>query len=95
MKKIIGIFVVGLTFASCSITSPVTATNNRIGDKVGISKTTCVFWGGGLSSGLVLNSNYGVQEAAKKGGITTIATVDRKVTNFLFFSKLELIVTGE
>lgn len=93
--KIIAGLVVGLAMASCATVSPVTATNNPIGDKVGKSETTCVFYIGGLSSGLVMNKNYGVVEAAKKGGITKIATVDLEVKNYVFFTKNTLIVTGE
>lgn len=95
MKKLLLSGIAAATLASCSMTSPVTATNNPIGSKEGKSETTCIFYGGGLSSGIVLNKSYGIAEAAKKGKITKIATVDLKVQNFLIFSKNTLIVTGE
>lgn len=95
MKKIIASLIVCAAFASCTTISPITATNNAIGDKVGKSESVCVFYFGGISSGIVLNKEYGIQEAAKKGGLTSIATVDLKVTNYVFFSKTTLIVTGE
>ncbi|MDA7803121.1 TRL-like family protein [Crocinitomix sp.] len=95
MKKLISAFIIGLVAVSCSTVMPITATNNEIGDKVGESSTSCIFGVGGISSGLVTNKNYGVQEAAKNGGLTTIATVDLKVQNFLFFTKNTLIVTGK
>ena len=94
-----------LSLASCTSISPITATENPIGDKVGKSKTSCLFPLGPLynagegfnvvSSGICFNGKYGVLEAAKKGGINKIATVDLKQSNFLFFSTYELIVTGE
>lgn len=95
MKKIILSGIAVATLASCSMTTPVTATNNPIGNKTGKSETTCVFYAGGLSSGIVTNKNYGIAEAAKKGKITKIATVDLKVKNYIFFTKNTLIVTGE
>jgi hypothetical protein len=43
----------------------------------------------------VLNKNYGVNEAVKKGKITSLATVDIKITNYVIFTKAEILVTGE
>ena len=82
---------------SCTTVLPVTATNNAIGDKVGRSSTTILFGfasGQNLGTGIVLNKNYGVIEAAKKGGLSEVATVDIKVTNYILFEKAEIIVTG-
>ena len=98
MKKIFTIIAATGLLASCSLTVPVTATNNRIGSKVGVAEATCLFAspaGGSLSSGLVLGGPFTIADAAKKGGITKIATVDLKVQNFLLFTKNSLIVTGE
>lgn len=98
MKKFFAIAVLGLTFASCSVTYPYTATNNPIGSKTGTSETVMLFGvasGTTLSSGLVFNSNYGVIEAARNGGLNKVATVDVKVTNYYIFQKAEIIVTGE
>jgi len=92
------IAVATLLLASCTMTRPYTATNNPIGSKVGVSKTSCLFggsFGNTLSSGIVSNKNFGVIEAAKNGGIDKIATVDVKTKNLLFFQKVEIIVTGE
>lgn len=96
--KIILLAVVGLLLASCSTIVPYTATNNPIGDKVGKSRTTLIFGSAGsgnLESGISTNKKFGVIEAAKKGNIDRVATVDIKVTNFVIFSKVEIIVTGE
>lgn len=100
MKKyILGSLVIGL-MASCTVTRPYAVTNNPIGSKRGISKTTTIFGnsaGNQLAYGtFVTNKNFGVIEAAKEGKIDKVATVDVKTTNYLFFfQKVEVIVTGE
>jgi uncharacterized protein YjdB len=89
--------------SSCSVTMPYAVTNNTIGDKVGKSETTIIF-GTAIASGssktlglgvMVTNKNYGIVEAIKDGDISSVATVDLKVTNFLLWQKVEVIVTGE
>lgn len=108
MKKTLlnslGALEIALAFSSCSVTNPLTATNNPIGDKVGTSKNSCLFgantYGAGpglaTSYGICFNTkDYGIYEAAKAGGISKVATVDLKTTNYLFFTKFELIVTGK
>lgn len=97
-SKLLAIAVITVVLTSCSTIIPVTATNNPIGDSVGKSKTTLVFGvasRGNLETGLSTNKKFGVIEAAQKGNIDRIATVDLKITNFGFFQKVELIVTGE
>lgn len=99
MKKyILSALIVGL-MASCTMTRPYTATNNSLGEKTGISKTNIIFGssaGDNLGAGLIItNKKFGVIEAAKKGGISTIGAVDVKTTNYLFFTKVEIIVSGE
>lgn len=94
---ILGVFATAM-LASCSVTVPYAATNNPIGSKKGSSKTTILFGGAdrtNLGYGLVLNKDYGVIDAARKGKIENLATVDLKVTSFGFFVKAEIIVTGE
>ena len=100
MSKSIYLAVAGaaLVLASCSTTVPYAATNNPIGSSVGKSKTTLILGGAGsgnLEAGISTNKNFGVIEAAKKGNIERLATVDVKTTNFIFFQKVEIIVTGE
>ena len=96
-----------IALCSCSITMPVTVTNNAIGSKVGVAKNNCLgqlpattaamgqdFFP--VSGGLCFNDkNYSLADAAKNGGISKIATVDLKETNYLIYFKYELIVTGE
>lgn len=101
MKKIKNIALIGLLsvfMASCSITYPYTAANNSIGGKKGVSETVILFGAAGygnLGVGLVLNKDYGVIDAVKNGGINKVATVDIKVTNYVFFQKAKIIVHGE
>lgn len=77
--------------SSCAITTPVTATSNPVGSKVGTAKSMSILGffpdGGDLS----------IQTAAKQGGIKKISTVDFKQSMvFLYFVKsYETIVTGE
>ena len=98
MKNIIAILGIGVLLTSCQITKPYAVTNNAIGSKRGTSKTAMIFgrpYANSLSSGFVLNPNYGVLEAAKNGNINKIATVDLKYKNYLLFGEAEIIVTGE
>jgi len=99
MKKyLLSGLIIGL-MASCTITRPYTATNNSLGTKKGISKTNIILGtssGDNLAAGLIVtNKNFGVIEAAKKGGINKIGAVDVKTTNYIFFTKVEVIVSGE
>ena len=97
-SKLLAIAVITLVLTSCSTIIPYTATNNPIGSQVGKSKTTLIFGmasSSNLETGISTNKKFGVIEAAKKGNIDRIATVDLKVTNFYSFQKVEIIVTGE
>ncbi|MBO4628507.1 MAG: hypothetical protein J5687_01015 [Treponema sp.] len=91
MKKL-GLAIVAslFLFASCSSIGPVCATGNKLGSKVGESTATFLF--GVLPMG---ESDAGIQAAARKGGITTISTVDMKTTIGIFTVKYTTIVTGE
>ena len=87
-----GLLLLGLS--SCTVTMPLTATSNPIGNKVGISKATGYFGPAGM--GLYFNQDYSIQTAAKNGGISKISTVDVRVTNTLgLIYTYETIVTGE
>ena len=92
---------VAMLAASCSVTHPYQVTNNPIGAKKGKSSTTVIL-GLGIntpirysSSGIRFNKNYGIIEAAKKGKITRIGSVDLQYTSYFFYGKFTLIVTGE
>ncbi|MEX0965905.1 MAG: TRL domain-containing protein [Bacteroidia bacterium] len=106
---ILGLMIAGFT-SSCSTTLPLQATNNSIASKTGVSSNTCLLStryynpaSGGtmpsslrmISNGLCFNGNYGIREAAEDAGISQVATVDLKVTNYVLWLKWELVVTGE
>ena len=74
---------------SCSITTPVAATSNAIGSKVGVSKGTCYF-------NICREVDASILTAAKNGNITKVSTVDYRTKNILGIVKVhECIVTGE
>ena len=76
--------------SSCSLTLPVVATANPVGQKVGTAKAT------GFLYSLFFNQDASIKTAAKNGGITKISTVDIKQTNVLgIIVGFETIVTGE
>ncbi len=101
MKKLIVACAAGVVLTSCAVTMPYAVTNNPVNGKKGVSKTNLIFgttgaWGGSIQQGLYsTNKKFGVIEAAKKGKIETIGSVDIKSTNYIFFTKVEVIVTGE
>ena len=99
--------VVASIMVSCSTTYPIAITNNTMGGKVGVAKNNCLSYAPmvpmpgqsefiPVSGGMCFNDRkYGIAEAAMNGGITKVATVDMKVTNYVIYYKYELIVTGE
>jgi hypothetical protein len=104
--KITLITLVVACLTSCSVTLPLHLTNNTIGSKVGKSTTGSIFNASGgaiapvngyapMYHGLMFNKDFSIADAAKKGGISKIATVDIRVDWYVFFTKKTYIVTGE
>lgn len=94
MMKKIATFVIMVALAagmsSCSLTVPVAATSNPVGNKVGTAKAT------GFLGILFFDQDASIRSAAKNGGITRISTVDIKQGNILnLIVTYETIVTGE
>lgn len=93
MKTKILSLVVAVAFvimaASCTSVAPLTATSNPVGAKVGEATAKFVF-GFPLKGG-----DYGIQLAAKNGGISKISTVDVKTKNLFVMVVRTTIVTGE
>lgn len=85
------LFAAACMLCSCSITTPVAATSNPIGSKVGTAKSTQII--GFFPDG----GDMSIKKAAKNGGITKVSTVDFKQSMvFLYFiMSYETIVTGE
>ena len=91
MKKLILALVASLILlASCSTITPVCATSNPVGSKVGEATASYLF--GYLPLG---DCDMSIQTAAKKGGITRISTVDSKVSPGIFITRITTIVTCE
>ncbi len=94
MKKIASVFIASVLLAltSCSsVTSPLAATGNPVGSKVGEAKVSLLF--GTIS--LKKNQDGGIAAAARNGGITRISTVDVKTRNWIIGVTRTTIVTGE
>ena len=89
--KMLAMMIAMVAFmSSCSLTMPVTATSNPVGQKVGTAKAT------GFLGVLFFNADASIQTAAKNGGITEISTVDIKHTSILnIVVTYETIVTGK
>lgn len=108
LKQLLIVSLGIILFSSCAVTVPFAVTNNTVGKKTGVSTTLCFFTGMGaggtrimahtgnlMYQGIMSNSNFGIVEAAKKGKIDKIGSVDLKTTAYVFFVKREFIVTGE
>lgn len=97
MKKLfcsaVALFTIA-SFTSCGAfyvneTSPVAATSNPVGKKVGTSQSTNVL-------GIVFTGDGGINKAVKDGGIKKISHVDQNTTSVLgVFSTYKTIVYGE
>ena len=98
MKKLttlIAAAALTLGLAACTSVSPVNATANAVGSKVGEAETMTLF--GALTiKPKFLYKDYSIQTAAKNGGISRISTVDVLNKNILgIVSWTTTIVTGE
>lgn len=73
---------------SDGVKSPIAATSNEIGTKVGTATAQSIL---GISYG-----DASIQKAAQNGSITKVATVDYKVTNILgLYVEATTVVKGE
>ncbi len=91
MKKFIGCIFIAVTLlaAGCSTYHPVSATSNPLGNKTGESSRLYIF-------GIIPTGDENtISEAAQKGKITKISTVDFKWTWYVFAVKHTTIVTGD
>jgi hypothetical protein len=93
MKKIIlGVLVLSvllLTAACTSVTVPVGITDNPVGSKTGEATASYLF------GYIPLSSDTGYSTAAANGGISKIATVEKRTESNPFITKITTIVTGE
>jgi hypothetical protein len=96
MKKIILLMFLGImlmALAGCTTVTPLAATSNPLGAKVG--QASIFYLGGWLP--LPFSGDRGIAKAARNGGITLISTVDTKtvIWPFGFGVTYTTIVTGE
>lgn len=90
IKMLAAVLAVSFGLSSCSITTPVCATSNQVGSKVGEAS------GNGYLGVLVFGVDASIRTAAKNGGISKISTVDFKTTNMLgLIQTYTCIVSGE
>ncbi len=97
MKKLttlIAAAALTLGLAACTSISPVNATANPVGSKVGEAETMSLFTVLTIKP-KVFYKDYSIQTAAKNGGISRISTVDVKVKSLGPVSWTTTIVTGE
>jgi nitrous oxide reductase accessory protein NosL len=90
MKKLVLaiLVLVVLMLAACSsITVPVAITDNPVGSKTGESTATQI-------GPILLSGDVSYSTAAANGGVTKIATVERRIETTLFVHKITTIVTG-
>jgi len=90
MTKVVALLAVTSILGACSLTLPVAATSNPVGNKVGMAKAT------GFLGMFFFDADASIKTAAKNGGITKISTVDIKSSSLLgIIVSFETIVTGE
>ncbi|MDA8409817.1 MAG: hypothetical protein M0001_05425 [Treponema sp.] len=92
MKRMFTVVALSLALFSlmgCAFTRPLAVTSNPIGRKVGESSITLLF------NFIPLSNDAGIYAAARKGGITTISTVDVRETWWLFGTTTTTVITGD
>ena len=77
-----------LLLASCASTYPLAGATGKVGSKVGTASVTRILF-------FPPSGDAGIVAAAKKGGISTVGTIDQKEELGLFVTTLTTIVTGE
>lgn len=74
--------------ASCSVSMPMIVTDNA-GEKIGSAEYSVI-----LGFIRPMNADISIVKAAKKGGITNVATVDYVIVSGLFKVTYKTVVTG-
>lgn len=90
MKKVLLIGACLLSLVSCStVTTPIAATSNPVGNKKGEASYKTCFWGMFGRKG----ANVGIDKAAKDAGITKISHVDYTVKRCGFMGSRTMYTT--
>lgn len=89
MKKIFFAIVSCVVLASCgtSVTVPLAATSNPVGNKCGEASYKYTIFGGKR------NADIGIEKAAKNAGITKISHVDQNVKKYGFIIRKTKVTT--
>lgn len=92
MKKVRTILALGAIalMTSCSISGPLLVTDNKALGKRG--EASYQVWLGFIKP---MTADGSIMTAAKNGGITKVATVDKKITGGFFKTTYTTVVTGE
>ncbi|MCU0847005.1 MAG: TRL-like family protein [Spirochaetes bacterium] len=96
MKKLLVslslVLAVAIFAAGCKLTTPLIATSNPVGNKIGEAKGMWI-----LTPQLIipLVTDIGVYRAAKNGNISKISTVDWEFDNYIVFGYLITRVSGD
>jgi hypothetical protein len=88
LKNFITILVLGALFASCSASIPVIVTDNTA-EKMGTAEFKVIFF-----FFRPVSADISIVKAAKKGGITNVATVDFVIEARPFVRTYKTVVTG-
>ena len=91
LKALAFAVVATIALASCSTTTPITATSNPVGNKCG-EATATKYLGFLFLEG---SNDIGINKAAKNAGITKISHVDCAVKDYLIVTKYTTRVYGE
>jgi len=87
--KLTTLFLAALMLlASCASTYPLAGATGKIGSKVGTASVTRILF-------FLPSGDAGIVAAAKKAGISTVGTIDQKISFGLFSTTYTTIVTGE
>ena len=87
-KKIVSLSLMLVFMASCSVSMPAIVTDNA-GEKIGTAEYSVI-----LGIFRPMSADIGIAKAAKKAGITRVASVDFVVESGLFKTTYKTVVTG-
>jgi len=88
LKSIIPFSLALVLLGSCSLSMPMIVTDNA-GEKLGTAEYTII-----LGIFRPMSVDIGIAKAAKKGGITRVATVDQVIESGFFKTTIKTVVTG-
>lgn len=88
MKTALVLLSMLFVLVSCSSHAPITATSNKVGDSKGEACSSNILFI------FPLSNNESIYDAAKKGAITEISTVDREFFTSIIYNSRCTVVHG-